>query len=136
MRCVAPVIHLRSIFFLISAAAFWTWLSTWPTAIYGGGITETTVSIEAEYGYPLTLVRCYWSAKCIWIEEGGYYTDPTYPRWESVPIPDNAMWTEVDYRALSLNIVFAVVVCSIATLGFELGSRRLVGCLRGSRSQS
>jgi hypothetical protein len=53
-----------------------------------------------------------------------------------VPIPDNAAWTELDYRALSLDIAFAILVCSIATLGFELASRRLVEYFRSRSFQS
>lgn len=62
-------------------------------------MTERTVSAKAEYGYPFTVIRCYWSAKRIWNEDGGNYSDPTYSRWEPVPIPDNAVWTEIDYHA-------------------------------------
>jgi hypothetical protein len=119
------VIHLRSVLFCVSVAAIWAWFNTRPTGIYGGGISGAYVSTHAEFGYPLTVVECYWSAERVWIEELGVYADPTYSYWEPIPVPEDAKWSGLRYGPLLFNIAAAIVICLIATLVFEFISRHL-----------
>jgi YD repeat-containing protein len=101
--------HLRSLFFLVTVAGIWVWLNTIPRQVSLGGMSKSRVAVTAEFGYPFTVVECYW---------GEYLTnvrDPTY----RIQIPKNARWSTVQYGSLVLNIAFSAILLSCAAFAFE-----------------